>query len=508
MDAIAILPQTRIEVKGRELVGEYAIALRRLCIRQVCSEPACCELDFVERYDVDRLVNLFVPGVSLSVAVGDNPDRPVFAGQVTGIDVDHGSDNSVRVRIRAHDVLHQLQKRRPVRAHVDFSLAELACELVADLGLSVDAAESGTVWHHWIQHARSDLELLKEISERCGQYFAVRGDVLHFYTLAGTGPAKTLVYGDKLMQSRIRLRTDPATRSVDVMGWDPWKTERHAGRVDTARGAREPGDLLSPDAVGGSGHRAMRGMVIQSDGQGSALAQAELDRCLAGEVSLWGIAEGDPGLYPGLRVDVQGLPAPLAGEFVLTAVNHTIDFRNGFTSEITTTVPERVLPRQQGAMVSFGEVTQVDDPDGLARIKVSLPTYDDIETGWLEVLLPAAGRNKGLVALPDAGDRVLVLMPEADPAQGIVLGGLYGVEEPPDSGVGEGAIRRYTFMTPGGQKLSFDDDRNAVRLDTADGSHLELAEEGLKIHAHADLSIEAPGKTITIRGASIQFEDG
>jgi hypothetical protein len=88
-----------------------------------------------------------------------------------------------------------------------------------------------------------------------------------------------------------------------------------------------------------------------------------------------------------------------------------------------------------------------------------------------------------------------------------VLGGLYGVESPPDSGVGDGAIRRYTFLTPGGQRLSFDDDRNALRIDTADGSHLELAEAGLQIHAHADMTLEAPGRTITIRGASIQFED-
>lgn len=508
MDAIATLPQTRIEVNGRQLAGEYALALRRLCVQQLSSQPASCEIDFVERYDIDGLVALFSPGASLSVALGDSPCGAIFAGEVTGIDVEHGPDNSVCTHVRAHDALHRLQKRRPVRAHVDFSLAGLARELVADLGLAVEEADSATIWHQRVQHALSDLELLRDISERCGQYFTVRGDVLHFYTLAGNGPARTLVYGDTLLQSRIRLRTDPATRSVDVVGWDPWKTQRREGRVDAGRSAREPDDLLAPDAVGGSGHRAMRGMVIQSDDQGGSLAQAELDRCLAAEVSLWGVAEGDSGLCPGSRVEVEGLPSPLAGEFVLTGVNHTLDFRRGFTSEITSKVPERVAPRQQGASVAYGEVTQVDDPEGLGRIKVSLPTCDDIETGWLEVLLPAAGRNKGLIALPDAGDSVLVLMPEADPAQGIVLGGLYGVEPPPDSGVEDGAIRRYTFVTPGGQRLSLDDDRNAVRIDTADGSHLELADEGLQIHAHADMMIAAPGRTITIRGASIQFEDG
>jgi len=508
MDAIAILPQTRIEVNGCQLAGEYALALRSLCVRQLSSRPACCELEFVERYDAEDLVVLFRPGSMLSVGIGDSRDGMVFNGEVTGIDVEHGPDNGVCTRVRAHDTLHRLEQRHPVRSHVDFTLAGLAGELVADLGLAVEEADAVTVWQHRIQYALSDLDLMREISERCGQYFSVRGDVLHFYTLAGTsGPARTLIHGDTLLQSRINLRSDPATRSVDAVGWDPWKMQRHQGQVDAGRSARAPENLLAPDAVGGSGHRTLRGGVMQSDDQGNALAQAELDRCLATEISLWGVAEGDSALHPGLRVAVEGLPEPLAGDFVLTGVNHTIDFRCGFTSEITTRVPERVAPRPQGASVVYGEVTQIEDPEDLGRVKVSLPTCDDIETGWLEVLLPAAGRNKGLIALPDAGDSVLVLLPEADPAQGIVLGGLYGVESPPDSGVGDGAIRRYTFLTPGGQRLSFDDDRNALRIDTADGSHLELAEAGLQIHAHADMTLEAPGRTITIRGASIQFED-
>ena len=44
----------------------------------------------------------------------------------------------------------------------------------------------------------------------------------------------------------------------------------------------------------------------------------------------------------------------------------------------------------------------------------------------MEVLSVGAGSGKGLVACPDVDDQVLVLLLHGDPAQGIVLGGLYG----------------------------------------------------------------------------------
>jgi hypothetical protein len=94
-----------------------------------------------------------------------------------------------------------------------------------------------------------------------------------------------------------------------------------------------------------------------------------------------------------------------------------------------------------------------------------------------------------------------------DPAQAIVLGGLYGMERPPDSGVEGGAVRRYTFVTPGGQRLRLDDG-GIVRLENSAGSFLELGPDRLWLHANTPLEMEAPGQAIVIRGRSIDFQQG
>jgi phage baseplate assembly protein gpV len=124
------------------------------------------------------------------------------------------------------------------------------------------------------------------------------------------------------------------------------------------------------------------------------------------------------------------------------------------------------------------------------------------------VLTPGAGTDKGLVILPDVDDQVLVLFPHEDPAQGVVLGGLYGVGGAYDAGVESGSIKRYTLKTPGGQRVTLDDENNTLRLENNKGSYVELTPDYVRMHAEADLQIEAPGKKIVITGNSVDFKRG
>jgi uncharacterized protein involved in type VI secretion and phage assembly len=139
-------------------------------------------------------------------------------------------------------------------------------------------------------------------------------------------------------------------------------------------------------------------------------------------------------------------------------------------------------------------------------VRVSLPTYGEVETDWMGVLTPGAGEGKGLVALPNVADKVLVLFSHEDPGQGVVLGGLYGTQAPPDPGVEGGAVQRYTLRTASGQYVQMDDGRKLIRVQDSQGSYLELSPEKVLLHAAAGLEIEAPGQPVVIRGASVDFE--
>ncbi len=521
MNAIVTLPRVTIEVDGTPLKTSEAQALSELHVRQALSMPTLCELAFQQPDGELAEGSRLLPGARLRVTVEGEPET-LFNGEITALEYAYGPASQRQVRVRGYDLLHRLRKRQPVRSHVEMTVEELAQELIGDLGLSVKATDSGPLSRRLVQWRESDLELLVEAARGCGLYLFAHDDLLHIMSLAGTGEPVELALGKSLREARVDVNTDPACRTVQAWGWNPWRVETHRGEASDPRVGRRVGVEATPEQVGAPGERILVDRTFQSDEEAGALAQGELDRRVAGEVVLRGVADGDSRLRPGVPVDLDGVATPLTGRYVLASVRHYIDRVQGFRSEFDT-APPTAQPRPQAAGSTVGVVTDVDDPDQLGRVRVALTNYGELETDWLQVLSPGAGKDKGLVALPDVDDQVLVSLTAGAPAQGIVLGGLYGAEGPPDAGVEDGGIRRYTLVTPRGQQLQLDDKKRRARLQNdggnyvqltpgrarlsnSSGSFIELTRDRVRLHAKAALEIEAPGQSVTIRGASIDFE--
>lgn len=497
-------PAVRLFAAGVPLPHAFAQCLGEVRVVQRLSLPSQCELAFADPPASLGVADHLAPGIALRVAVAGFA-APVFVGEVTAIEYVYGPSHATEVRVRAYDPLHRLRRRQGVHAHVDVTARSLATELVADLDLTVEATGVGPRWRHLIQAGRSDLDLLRDVTEPYGAYATVRDRTLHLITLAGIGDVADLALGASLLEARFDVNEARTSRSVTSLGWNVRSTEvfrTEAEVVPTSHvGASGPagrGDAHGPVLVD---------RIVQERAQAQAAAQAELDHRSAGRVTFWGVAEGDPTLRPGARVRVAGVDPSLAGPFVLCTVTHVLDARSGFVSELSSTPPPRSEAPDPTAAV-LGQVTRVDDPDGLGRVRVALPVHADVETDWLQVVSLGAGAGKGLMVLPDRGDRVLVLAPHGDLSQGVVLGGLYGGEGWPDAGVDGAAVRRFTLRTSGGHSLVFDDGRRSIRVGDTTGSYVELTPERVRVHAATDLELEAPGRSVTIRGQAIEFERG
>ena len=500
MTQIAALPQVLVEVDGSTLDDDVMRQLALVRVRQRLAAPAQCELTFHGQVDTA----LPTAGSLLRVAVSGR-DAPLFAGQVTAVEHVFGPDRDYGLVVRAYDPLHRLRKRQRARALVQTTVEEIANDLAGDLGLSLDAAESGPVWQNVVQHRETDLELLVVLAARCGLYPVVHDDVLHLVTLEGIGNATALVVGEELLEARVELNGDRSARSVSAVGWDPLSAQSHEATAGSARSGRRVDAEVAPGDVGGTGEVALFGEYASDVAHANALAQAELDARTAAEVTFWGVAEGDPLLRAGTPVDVSGLRDELDGSYVLTEVTHTIDAERGYLTELSSAPPD-IRPRLAAATAAVAEVTSVDDPDGRGRVRVKFPAYGDVESDWLGAATPGAGSDRGIVALSDVGDHVLVVFPHEDPATGIVVGGLYGTGGPPDPGVAGAAVQRFTLRTSGGQHVALDDEHKKLRLEDVTGSSIELAPGGVKLHSAVNLTIEAPGRAIVIRAKSVDFQ--
>ena len=246
---------------------------------------------------------------------------------------------------------------------------------------------------------------------------------------------------------------------------------------------------------------------FRTDSEIDALAQAEVDYRHAQTLTLYGSTEGNPALRPGAVIDLHNVDSSLTGQHVLTDVHHSLTHNRGFLTEFST-APPPPLRTSRRSLITYGRITRIDDPEHLGRVRATLPAYNDIETDWMTVLMPGAGDNKGLTTLPDTDDRVLVLLMAGDPSHSVVLGGVYGGAGMHDDGIEAGRVQRYRLQTPGGQIVTLDDSAGVLRLENSDGSFFEMRPGHVQLHSQRNLTLEAPGRAIVIRGNSVDFQRG
>ena len=505
MSALLGTPELGLELEGVPIPAAAAGSLASLLVRAELGLPTQCELVFQDPPALLWGQLALRPGVALAVFVGA-ARRLLFSGAVVAVEHEAGPGAARRLFVRCYDPLHRLRQRHRLATYADVTAPDLARRLTREDGLTVEADWDGPVWRSLIHDGRDDLTFLCAVAGRAGLYPTVWDGALTLASLEGRGLPFPLVLGENLREVRSELNGDRVVDEVEAFGWDPRQPAAFHGQASQARLGRRAEASVSGPRVGAIGPRLLPVVPAESDGHAEHQAQAELDRVGAGALRLWGRAEGDPALRPGRPVALVGLAPVLDGRHVLSRVEHLLSPRTGFTTEFDTAPPPLPAPPPPLRMAE-GEVTQVADPDRLGRVRVKLLSYQDAETDWLRCLSPGGGAGKGFVTVPSIGDRVLVLLADADPARAVVLGGLFGPDGPPDSGVDGDRVDRFSLRTPGGHALTLDERTGEVKLQNGEGTFITLSRDQVVLHAERDLVLESPGKNLKIRAKRIDFEE-
>jgi len=492
-----------VSVKGTPLPASALTRLVGVRVAARLNQPSQCELTFTTDPGSGADPAVFPLGAALAVRL-DDTTGDLFTGEVTAVEIEYAADGAALLRARAYDALHRLRKHQELRVFESVTAADLAGQLAGKVGLSVDADEDGPTIERLLQHRQTDLELLVEVAGRAGLHLAADGDRLRLITLDGYGLPLPLDLGSSLAEVRLAANLDQAAGDSTALGWHPQKAEPIEQTAGSARSGRKIPLRPDPGDVGGDGTRTAVNQPGRSDDELAALAQAWLDARTAAWATATGVADGDGRLRPGRRIALGGVAERFCGAYVLTEVVHTID-ASGHLTRFSTEPPPVPVP-SSAAVLTLGSVTDVDDPDRLGRVRIELPAYGGLDAGWLGVALPGAGRGKGIVALPDPEDTVLVALPGGEPAAGIVLGSLFGAVEPYDAGINDGKAQRWSMRTAYGQQIVVDDGGRSLRLETEVGSYLELTPDLTTLHAATPLVLQAPGKAMVIRARTVDFQ--
>ena len=161
--------------------------------------------------------------------------------------------------------------------------------------------------------------------------------------------------------------------------------------------------------------------------------------------------------------------------------------------------------------VAIGVVTNNKDPDGLGRVKTSLPWMaDQVETDWARVVTPMAGPGRGVYFLPEVNDEVLVAFEHGNPDTPYVLGGLWnGQDKPPESNSdGENNLRTIRSRNGNVIRLSDADDDEKIEIidkSTKNTIVIRTKDNSITITADGDVTIQSSNGKLKLSGNGVEI---
>lgn len=152
------------------------------------------------------------------------------------------------------------------------------------------------------------------------------------------------------------------------------------------------------------------------------------------------------------------------------------------------------------------------DPEKLARVLVRVSALKEASTDvWARLGTMMAGRDSGTLFIPEVGDEVLVAFVQGDLRAPCVIGSLWSKAAPPPAAANPPSSvtmirsrngvtlrmlddrnsKRLTVETPGGQRITLQDDPGTVRIEDANGNSVTMSPSGIKVQASSKVEIAA-----------------
>jgi Rhs element Vgr protein len=457
----------------------------------------------------------FTPGKEIEVRLGYRGEtETVFAGII----VKH------RVRVRRNETLLSLECRdkavkltsgRKSRYFADTADSDVIDEIVGSYGLERSVATTQLKHKELVQYDATDWDFVVCRAEANGQVVAVRdGKVTVGPPDVDAQAVVTVQFGATLLELDAEIDARWQVKGLTATAWSD--TDQALVTAEASEpSVTDSGNLSSSalsDVIGGDAH------VLRHGGR---LGEPELREWADGRLLKDRLAkvrgrarfQGFGGVAPGDVVEVNGIGKRFAGTQLVSGVRHT--FANGnwetdvafglspethaATYPVPATPAGGLVPAVTGLQI--GLVTALEDPDGDDRIRVRLPLVSDADDGvWARLATLDAGDGRGTYFRPEIDDEVVVGFLDGDPRHPVVLGQLHSSAKPaPEAAKDENNLKGYVSRSQ--LKLTFDDDKKVVVLETPEGNKLTLSEDGKSVEL-----VDQNGSSVKLDQGGITLE--
>lgn len=540
---MSISSQCLIEVEGIPLPADIAGLLTDAFVEDSQRRPDMFVLRFrdVGRAVVEKSGARIGARVRLSVQTAHSQaPELLMAGEVTAVEAEFDATGTFTA-IRGYDPAHRLFHGRRTAAYTQATASDIVTTVTRRAGLRPGTIETTTtVFDHVSQGGQTDWDFLEDLAREVGFELTVREGKVHFTApRAATGAPEpggpetriplVLQLGQDLVRIRAVVTSAQQVKEVEVRGWDVTTKKALIATepaVTTAIELPDTDPKSLADIFGDSTYVSTdvpHGTQAEVDAAAKSLAEE-----VAGSfATLEGVARGNPALVAEAAVSLAGLGSPFDGKYTLTSARHRFDPATGYTTTFTVSgrtdrsllglaSTDTAAPRPLGLAV--GIIDDVQDPEGLGRVKVSLPWLsDDYVSDWARTVQLGAGKNRGWMVLPEVGDEVLLGFERDDFRRLFVLGALHnGIDGPPPKGIGlidsgTGAVNRRSMVSRLGHRIDLLDEAGkatGITMLTADDKltlNLDAQQTKIIVHSDGTILIEG-GNGVVVDAASAKLE--
>lgn len=281
-----------------------------------------------------RFIDSLTEGAKIEIVVRDHggqarPDRTLFVGHLTALELEIAGGRAPVVRLRGYDARHLLMRARRTRTFQDCTDSDAARKIARELGVSLSGPDSRVRHPFLFQADQTDYDFILQRGAAIGFELVASGDGLAFRPPPlGGGASVVLDAREQVAELSAAISIKSQVDAAAVRGWDVKKKEPFVGRTGgddpPAFGGRVTGPARARNAFGAAA-TDLCDVPVATLAEAEQRAKAALRELAFSHITARVVADGDPALVAGGVVALAGAGARLGGNYYTAAATHEFD---------------------------------------------------------------------------------------------------------------------------------------------------------------------------------------
>jgi len=262
-------------------------------------------------------------------------DISVFKGEVISIDHSFQQAGTTTKIVRCIDHIHRLGRGRKTRFWNDKKDSDVASEVGAECGLSVECDPTDEQHPYILQRNESNVAFLKRLAARNNFQLRVDQDKLYFKLAGFNGQAVDLENGEDIVALSMGYNSSNMVQKVVVQGWSVKDKKEIIGQSEASEVTKIGGGALGADqaAVFGDSVAYITDVPVSSQEVANKIAKAEMERLARQYANGKCVVRGENTIRAGSVVNFKGFVKGLNGTFYVISSRHIINPSTGYQTE-------------------------------------------------------------------------------------------------------------------------------------------------------------------------------